>query len=79
MAAYEALDCAGFARVDIFKEKETGKLYINEINTIPGFTRYSMFPLLWGAAGIPYPEQIERIVTLGYERYHAKNRRKTNI
>ncbi|MCI5898267.1 MAG: D-alanine--D-alanine ligase family protein [Anaerovoracaceae bacterium] len=79
LAAYEALDCAGFARVDIFKEKETGKLYINEINTIPGFTRYSMFPLLWGAAGIPYPEQIERIVTLGYERYHAKNRRKTNI
>lgn len=75
LKAYRALDCSGFARVDFFLEKGTNKVYINEINTIPGFTRFSMFPLLWGQAGLPYPELIERIVTLGYERYHAKNRR----
>jgi D-alanine-D-alanine ligase len=75
LKAYQALDCSGFARVDFFLEKGTNKVYINEINTIPGFTRFSMFPLLWGQAGLAYPELIERIVTLGYERYHAKNRR----
>lgn len=73
--AYEALDCAGFARVDFFLEHKTNRIYINEINTIPGFTRFSMFPLLWGQAGVAYPDLIERIVRLGYERYHAKNRR----
>lgn len=73
--AFAAIDGAGFARVDFFLEKETNKVYINEINTIPGFTRFSMFPLLWGQAGLPYPELIERIVTLGYERYYAKNSR----
>ena len=73
--AYRLLDCAGFARVDFFIDRLTGAVYINEINTIPGFTRYSMFPLLWGQAGVPYPELIERIIELGYERYHAKNRR----
>ncbi len=77
--AYRALDCAGCARADFFLEKDTGKIYINEINTIPGFTRYSMYPRLWGAAGLDFPVLIERIVELGYERYHAKNRRKTNL
>jgi len=77
--AYRALDCAGFARVDFFVEKNTGKVYINEINTIPGFTKFSMFPRLWGEAGILYPALIERIVELGYERYHAKNYRQTAL
>ncbi|MBQ9931514.1 MAG: D-alanine--D-alanine ligase [Firmicutes bacterium] len=77
--AYKALDCAGFARADFFLEKNTGKIYINEINTIPGFTRFSMFPRLWKGAGLEYSVLIERIVELGYERYHAKNRRKTNL
>lgn len=72
---YKALDCCGYARADFLVDKKTGKIYLNEINTIPGFTKYSMFPLLWEAAGLDYPSQIERIVELGYERYYAKNRR----
>lgn len=73
--AYLALDCSGFARVDFFIEKKTGKIYINEINTIPGFTAFSMFSLLFAEAGVPYAELIERIVDFGYERYNAKNNR----
>ena len=76
--AYRLLDCAGFARVDFFLEEASGLIYINEINTIPGFTRISMFPKLWECAGLPYQKQIETIVELGYERYYAKNRRQTN-
>ena len=79
LRAYKALDCAGFARVDFFADKETGEIYINEINTIPGFTNFSMFSALFGEAGIDYPHLIERIVDYGYERYNIKNSRKTNI
>ncbi len=75
LEAYRLLDCCGFARVDFFLEKGTNKIYINEINTIPGFTKFSMFPLLWAEAGIPYPELIERIIDLGYERYHSRSGR----
>lgn len=67
--AYKLLDCSGYARVDFFLEKGTNKVYLNEINTIPGFTKYSMFPLLWAEAGLPYPDLIERIIELGFERY----------
>lgn len=73
--AYMALDCAGFSRVDFFLEKDTNRIYINEINTIPGFTKFSMFSKLWVEAGVPYPQLIERIVDFGYERYYAKNSR----
>ena len=73
--AYRAADCSGFARVDFFVEKNSGEVYINEINTIPGFTRYSMFPMMWEAAGISFTELIERIVDFGYERYSDKNNR----
>ena len=73
--AYMALDCAGFSRVDFFIDKDTDKVYINEINTIPGFTKFSMFPLLWQAAGVPYGKLIERIIGFGYEKYKAKNKR----
>ncbi len=73
--AYEAIDGAGFARVDFFEDRETGRLYINEVNTIPGFTPFSMFPRLWEAAGLAYPELLERIVNLGYERYYTQNHR----
>lgn len=73
--AYLALDCAGFARVDFMIDKVTGAVYVNEINTIPGFTKYSMFPVLWGEAGLPFGELVERIVNYGYERYNAKNNR----
>lgn len=73
--AYMALDCSGFARIDFFVDKDTGEVYINEINTIPGFTKYSMFPLMWKEAGLSFRELVERIVDLGYERYYAKNNR----
>lgn len=73
--AYRAMDCSGFARVDFFVDRDTGSVYINEINTIPGFTKYSMFPMMWKAAGVSFGELIERIVDFGYERYHAKNNR----
>ena len=72
LEAYRLLDCSGFARVDFFLEKGTNKIFINEINTIPGFTKFSMFPLLWAEAGVSYPELIERIITLGYERYESR-------
>lgn len=70
--AYKLLDCAGYARVDFFLEKGTDRVYLNEINTIPGFTKYSMFPLLWAEAGVTYPELIERIIELGFERYEGR-------
>ena len=70
--AYRLLDCSGYARVDFFLERGTNKIYLNEINTIPGFTKYSMFPLLWAEAGVPYPELIERIIELGFERYRQR-------
>lgn len=75
LKAYKAIDGEGFARIDFFMERSTGKLLINEINTIPGFTKYSMFPLLWEKAGVSYKEVIERIIKLGYERYNTKNNR----
>ena len=70
--AFKLLDCSGYARVDFFLEKGTNKVYLNEINTIPGFTKFSMFPLLWGEAGVPYPELVERIIELGFERYESR-------
>ncbi|MDR2156221.1 MAG: D-alanine--D-alanine ligase [Clostridiales Family XIII bacterium] len=73
--AYKTLGGAGFARIDFFLEENTGRIYLNEMNTIPGFTIYSMFPLLWQAKGVTYPELIERIIRLGYERHLAKNNR----
>lgn len=77
--AYRAVCCCGFARVDFFKDRNTGKIYINEINTIPGFTDNSMFPLLWKACGRDFPEITERIIEAGDERYNAENNRKTKL
>jgi len=73
--AYKALGCCGFSRCDFLMDGDTHKIYINEINTIPGFTEISMFPKLCIAAGMTYPQVIDRIVELGYERYNAKNNR----
>ncbi len=81
--AYKAIDCAGMARVDFLLEKEGGpevppRLFINEINTIPGFTSISMYPKLWEASGLPYPELIDRLVELALERYDEKRRTRTS-
>ena len=76
-AAFRAADCAGYARADFFVEEHTGRVYINEINTIPGFTAYSMFPMLWRHEGVEPGELLRRIIRLGEERYHDKNNRQT--
>lgn len=70
--AYKALDCAGMARVDFFLERNTGKWYVNEINTIPGFTSISMYPKLWEATGIKYSDLLDKLISLALERYYDK-------
>ena len=56
MRAFRAIDGTGMARCDFFLERRTGKIFVNELNTIPGFTSISMYPKLWEASGLPYPE-----------------------
>ncbi len=75
---YLAIDCAGMARVDFLLRRGTGTLYLNEVNTIPGFTPISMYPKLWEATGISYAELIDRLIQLGLERFHDKSRSKTS-
>ncbi|MCT4618962.1 MAG: D-alanine--D-alanine ligase [Marinisporobacter sp.] len=70
--AYKAIDCSGLARVDFFLEKDTMKIYINEVNTMPGFTKYSMYPLLWEKTGLSYGKLIDRLITLAIERYEER-------
>jgi D-alanine-D-alanine ligase len=72
VAAFKALAASGMARVDFFLEKGTNRLYINEINTIPGFTEISMYPKLWAASGLPFPKLLERLVDLGFERHRNR-------
>jgi D-alanine-D-alanine ligase len=72
--AYKAVECAGMARIDFFLEDRTGKIYLNEINTIPGFTEISMYPKLWGVSGIPFGGLVEELVRLGLERHRRKKR-----
>lgn len=71
--AFRALDLAGLARVDFFLERATDHIYINEVNTLPGFTAISMFPRLWEATGVPLPELVDRLIGLALER-HAERR-----
>jgi len=75
LKAYKALDCCGLSRVDFFLEKDTDKVYINEINTMPGFTKYSMYPLLWKETGLPYKDLIDKLIRLGIERFKDKENR----
>jgi len=67
--AFQSLDLAGLARVDFFIERGTDRVYINEVNTIPGFTSISMYPMLWEASGVPIAELVDRLVQLSLERY----------
>src|SRR5215211_2713534 len=66
--AYQAIDCAGMARVDFFVEKDTNRVYLNELNSIPGFTKISMYPKLWEASGLPYQKLVDRLIELAMER-----------
>jgi D-alanine-D-alanine ligase len=77
VAAFTALECAGLARVDFFLDKGTGAIYLNEINTMPGFTSISMYPKLWAASGVPYPKLLDRLVDLALERHSERAKLKT--
>jgi len=77
--AFLALDLSGLARVDFFIEKQTGKVYINEVNTMPGFTQISMYPKLWQASGVSYPELLERLIELALERHADRQRNRTTL
>jgi D-alanine-D-alanine ligase len=72
IAAFQAVDCSGLARVDFLMDPKNRKIYLNEINTMPGFTSISMYPKLWAASGLPYPKLIERLIQLGLERHAEK-------
>ncbi len=74
--AFQAVDAAGLARVDFFAERSTGRLVVNEINTMPGFTRISMYPKLWDASGLAYRELIDRLIELAFERHREVQRSK---
>jgi D-alanine-D-alanine ligase len=72
LACFNAVDCEGMARVDFLMEGTDGELFVNEINTIPGFTSISMVPKMWEYSGVPYPELLDRLVTLALERAQAR-------
>jgi D-alanine-D-alanine ligase len=74
IAAFQAVDCTGLARVDFLMDPKSRRIFVNEINTMPGFTAISMYPKLWAATGVPYPELIDRLIRLGIERHEDKKR-----
>lgn len=79
VAAFQALDLAGLARVDFFLDRDSARLYVNEVNTMPGFTQISMYPKLWEASGIPYPQLLDRLIELALERQAEKARTQTSF
>ena len=74
IGAFKAVDCSGLARVDFLMDPKTRKIYLNEINTMPGFTAISMYPKLWAASGVSYANLIERLIHLGLERHAEKKK-----
>ena len=74
VAAFKAVDCSGLARVDFLMDPKSRRIYVNEINTMPGFTSISMYPKLWAASGLSYPGLIERLIQLGLERHEDKKK-----
>jgi D-alanine-D-alanine ligase len=74
IGAFKAVDCSGLARVDFLMEPKSRKIYLNEINTMPGFTAISMYPKLWAASGVSYPDLIGRLIQLGLERHVEKKK-----
>lgn len=72
--AFSALECSGLSRVDFFWNEETDSLYINEVNTMPGFTPFSMYPMLFKEAGLPYAQLIEELIELALDRYEEKKK-----
>ena len=76
VACFKAIGCSGMSRVDFLIERSTGQIYINEINTIPGFTSISMYPKMWDHDGLPYPKLLDRLIELALERHAAKRKLK---
>ncbi|TAM81484.1 MAG: D-alanine--D-alanine ligase [Acidobacteria bacterium] len=72
LRAFRAVDCAGMARVDFLLDRRSGKLFVNEVNTIPGFTPISMYPKMWEASGLPYPALLDRLIQLAFEHHREK-------
>ena len=79
LKAYQAIDCAGLGRVDLLLDQETGDLYLNEINTFPGFTQISMYPKLWEASGLPYSALLDELIELALARHAQKQRLTTSF
>jgi len=77
--AFRAIECLGMARVDFFLERRTGKILLNEVNTIPGFTSISMYPKLWEASGLPYSQLLDRLIELAVAQHREKQRTKYSI
>jgi D-alanine-D-alanine ligase len=78
VAAFKAVDCAGMARVDFLLAGDSGTLYLNELNTIPGFTTISMYSKMWQATGLSYPKLLDRLVALALERHAEKQLLRTS-
>jgi D-alanine-D-alanine ligase len=78
-AAFTAIDGSGLARVDFLLGRDDGRLFLNEVNTLPGFTTISMFSKLWEASGVPYPALIDRLIELALERHAAKQQLRTSV
>jgi D-alanine-D-alanine ligase len=79
LEAFKAVDGAGMARVDFLMARGSGEIYLNEVNTIPGFTTISMYPKMWEASGLPYSALLDRLITLAIERHAAKQQLRTSI
>ncbi len=79
LRAFRSIECSGMARVDFFLERSTQKLFVNEVNTIPGFTSISMYPKMWEASGLAYPRLLTRLITLALELHREKSRTRYSI
>jgi D-alanine-D-alanine ligase len=77
--AFKSIDCAGMARVDFLLSRRDGGIFVNEVNTIPGFTTISMYSKMWQASGVSYPELLDRLLSLAMERHAAKQQLRTSV
>jgi D-alanine-D-alanine ligase len=77
--AFKSVDGAGLSRVDFLLSRDTGDMYLNEVNTMPGFTTISMYPKMWAASGLPYPDLLDRLIQLALDRHAEKQQLKTSI
>lgn len=77
--AFRAVDGAGLARVDFFVRRDTGEVLLNELNTMPGFTKTSGYPKMWAASGLPFPQLVDRLIELALERHKDKSRNETSL